>query len=341
VQKQDLSQSPVFKLPITLEFVNGDKHSRTDVWLLTADSTFEFEVNGAPSYVVFDPDDVLLCQKRGIFGVGPNAWKAQLGEGQSYSQLEQAVEHYKLGFDDIEENEDFLAFMNSKDWATRMLILTDLYELGDGPVPVIAELALKLLDDPKSAVRVAAVDFFSERQGTLHYPENDGLRLRAVAALEEKIADSSYIVSRSALDALYQLDSLKGRALAEQLSKSNEKHLYVTIARILRSAGSPMAMPFVEGLLQDPSIPAGLKSGLLRGFGQWLAQSSAADIVHGQSLLMDIAAHESDRWLRFFSIQALLELPTNADLQKQVQALAAKEKDEVLLSAMQRYIKTN
>jgi aminopeptidase N len=70
VVRQVQEESPIFKMPVELEFVLPSGSMRRIVWVEDELNVFQFDIQEIPSQVLFDPDSWILClleefQKRG------------------------------------------------------------------------------------------------------------------------------------------------------------------------------------------------------------------------------------------------------------------------------------
>jgi aminopeptidase N len=337
-QVQDLAVSPVFRLPITLDFVVGAKHKRIEVWMETVDTTFTFEVNAAPSHVSFDPERVLLCEIAEFEGVADAAWQHQLETGGTFAQKSEAVGHLIEEPLDDKQLDAILALSKDAFWGTRMLALAPVEVLTDAQVAPMTAVALQLSSDSKSDVRAAAIDFLAAQIPFLQKPEHAALKMQVSDRVAQAVTDSSYVVGRAALETYYLLDPTAGTALAERLMTGSEKHLFGPIARILREASSPLALPFILKQIQDPAASLSIKTSLLRGFGTWLDKRSPAEKEQGVAVLKTLVTGSGERWVRFFAMQCITEMTKTDALRAFVQAQMSTEQDEILKTAMQRYL---
>lgn len=337
-QVQDLGTNPVFVLPITLDYVVGNRHKPINVWMQTADTTFEFSVNSAPSYVCFDPDKQLLCNVRKVEGVTSKVWEQQLKKGQGYAQKEEAVTQLNALNDAAENRKAISELADETFWGSRLLALAQPEKLTEEQFEAMAPVALKLMDDPKADVRIRATQFLGEQVYFLLQDKHASLKSRVASRMFAAVNDSSYSVSRTAMENYYFLDSVGGKALSERLSQHNEKHLIGTTAKILRLSNSEKALPYILVQLSDPSASLSVKTGLLRGFGEWLDLKTNAEKQQGWSILKDLAANSKERWLRFFAVQSITEMAKTDEITTFLQKQTALEKDAIVLSVMQRYL---
>lgn len=339
-QVQDLNAYPTFRFPLALDYVVGSQHQRIQLWVASADTTFEIAAEAAPSHVCFDPDRDLLCSIRKVDGLAPDAWVHQVKTGQGHLQKAEAVERLVSAGVDKEGHAAVLALATDRFWATRQLALSSFGSLAPDQVAATITVAEGLLADEKSAVRVAAIAALGEHFAYLHQPANAALKARIADRLYRSVSDSSYAVGRSALEAYYLLDSVAGLALAEKLISTKETHLAGGIARILREAESEKALPFIMKQLRDPSAGLSAKSSLLRGFGAWLQQRPAGEQAEGIEVLMELVVQDRERWVRFFAVQSLLEMEKAHVVETFFQARIPLESDGFVKSAMQRYLDT-
>ncbi len=202
----------------------------------------------------------------------------------------------------------------------------------------MVQAALKLLVDPVAAGRPAAVRYLGQHIAYLAAPDQAALQQRVAARLQAGVMDSSYTVSKESLDHYYLLDSSGGKALAERLTQRSENHLVGAIASILRQSNSSQALTYTLQQLQNPAGTLSIKIGLLRSFGEWLDLRNPDDKRQGTEVLMDLTANSPERWMRFFAVQALVELTETEEIKAFMKTQSLKETDNLVLAVMQRYL---
>ncbi len=338
-QVQDFTQSPVFRIPVALDYVVGTKHKAIQVWMETADTTFEFDVNAAPTYVSFDPERSLLCNVRKVSGMDAAAWTQQLKSGKGFGEKAEAVTRLSAPQTGIADVSALTALAKNAYRGTRLLALTPFVGLNDAQQDQVLEMALQLVDDPEADVRSNAIAYLGDGAALLQTPARAAIMAQAITRLGKAVGDSSYSVSRLALENIFAIDSAGGRGMAEQLMNGGEKHLSGSIARILRESNSDKALPYVLEQLRNPAVGSSVKTSLLRGFGGWLKDRNVQEQQEGAAVLKDMITNNKERWLRFFAVQSLSEMGKNEETTAFFKKLQEKEGDEFVKSAIDRYLK--
>jgi hypothetical protein len=69
-----------------------------------------------------------------------------------------------------------------------------------------------------------------------------------------------------------------------------------------------------------------------------LDHRSVAEKTEGTTVLKDLVTNSQERWLRFFAVQALSEMPKNPEVKSFFDAQLKDEEDNFVKAAMQRYV---
>ncbi|HEX2900044.1 MAG TPA: M1 family aminopeptidase, partial [Bacteroidia bacterium] len=336
-QVQNLEQSPVFRLPVTVEIVTKGKPERMQVWMQTADTTFAFPVSQQPDYVVVDPEKDLLLEIKAESPSQRDAWLKQAVTAKGYARKAAALEALDLAALSDSAFSQVMTLAGDPFWATRASLLE---EVGNGTLgdrPEAQQMGIRFLGDPNPQIRIGAALFLHSHLGNLS-PE---LTAAAAAALLKGIQDSSYTVSQFSLETYYALVPAEGLARTKQLMAQPEPHLIGMIAKILKESQSPEALPFIQQNLADPVTETGAKISMLRGMGNFLNQRPADEKQLGIDMLMKVVQEKGPRWLRFTALQSLSEMEVTGEIRQFFEARGKLEDDQMILTLIKRYLESN
>jgi aminopeptidase N len=336
-QVQDMSMSPVFRLPLTVEFWTKGKAQQVQVWMEDADTTFEFEAASRPDMVIVDPERDLLLQVKEEIHPAEGVWLQQAFSTQDYARKSLALE--RMDVDGLADA-DFKRLMAlGKDgfWGTRELLLDRVAVAGASTKPDAIQLCLDMLGDPKAPIRINAVIALHGNLGSL--PES--MRAAAGEALLRGIQDSSYTVSQFSLETYCNLEPEKGMARIREMMLQPEPHLLGMIAKVLKDSESPEALPFIRQHLENPRTEGGAKIAMLRGLGDYLNKRPEAERQEGTALMMQVFRARNSRWLRLTALQALSDLDATDEIKAFIEEANEAEQDPMIKNSLQRYLNTH
>jgi aminopeptidase N len=336
-QVQDMSMSPVFRLPLTMEFWRSGKARQIQVWMESADTTFEFEAATRPDYVIVDPERDLLLEVKEETHPSDGVWLQQALESKDFARKSMALERMDVdGLADADFKR-LLALGKDGFWGTREMLLDEV--LGEGKADEVEtmELCLDLMNDRKAPVRIDAVIALHGNLGSL--PES--LRPAAANALLRGIQDSSYTMSQFSLEAYCTLDPERGMAKLREMMARPEPHLVGMIAKILKDSGSPEALAFIRQHLENPRTEGGAKIAMLRGLGDYLKKRPEEERQQGTQLIMKVFREKNSRWLRLTALQSLSEMDATDEIRAFFEESSQAETDPMIKNSLQRYLNTH
>jgi aminopeptidase N len=334
-QVQEGEGSRVFRLPIALDFFVGGKHQIVNVWTESADTTFEFVANTAPTYVAFDPGHRLLCEIKSE-NRNEASWIAQLHAAENYADKNYALGQLRM--DNLSDDAFAAVIALAKDpfWGTRQRVMQLLGQPGDHLVAT-AKVALELLKDPSAHVRDAALSLLEMNANAIEEDAPDLVK-PLLAAFRVGVNDSSYAVSSASLNALYEYDTNEGLQMAEALIPQRPAHLLTSIGDILKETKSEQAFPFVQALVNDPRTETGTKSRLVNGLGALLNSRPAEEQRLGTDMLVNLATNEVVWWMRYSALQALSEVTRTPEITSFFESRLKAETQGVIVKTLKKYL---
>ncbi|HEY1870916.1 MAG TPA: HEAT repeat domain-containing protein [Chitinophagaceae bacterium] len=184
---------------------------RYKVWVQNKIDTFSFSSPSKPDLINFDGDKILLCTKKENKNLGEYVF--QYNNAGTYLDRREAIDFASKHQDDPKAVALLKTALKDKYDGLRNFTIARLdmknKEVKAQVEPVLLDLAK---NDPKRRVKASAIG----RLGLYKKPEYESLFKTAVN-------DSSYSVSGSALDALYEIDSATAYNEARRLSQQPSK----------------------------------------------------------------------------------------------------------------------
>ncbi len=294
IQIQEGENVPkVYRLPVKIDIHNADGTKRTeDVVIDEGYEKFEFFVDTKPTWVNFDAEKMLLCEKTEV--KDDAQWIEQAAKGALFMDRLEAVEQAELN----SENNDSGEFING---LIRASISDKFWAMRNKGVNLIKELdlieergykkriAFMAENDKKSTVRRSALALIT----TVKNKED-------IPLYKKLLTDSSYFVVGEAIMGLAKLDSVAAVDFAEKSYKKEKNiqmgYLYLYI---LGKYGVQNYMPwFEEAITERKGGEIGYL--LLSSMGTHMLNGNDARVLKGLNLLesMDDGGKQS-RFLVF------------------------------------------
>ncbi|WP_134089451.1 M1 family metallopeptidase [Olivibacter sp. XZL3] len=178
-QKQDLSNTPLYKLPLAIDIYVDDHASRQSVTLTKQEQTFRFPLAKAPQWVNVDAKKCVLAQKEQYKSI--DEWAYQYHHGSLFMDRFEALQHLKDKIDSSKAKEVVRAALTDKAWIIRLMALRSVENLSAGErksiYPTIKKMAI---DDARSYVRASAVMLLRT-----HYKAYDSQEVLKMAAQDD------------------------------------------------------------------------------------------------------------------------------------------------------------
>jgi aminopeptidase N len=323
-----------FRFPLRLDMVQDGQHTPYQVWVETADTSFRLPASKQPDNVVFDADKGLLAaimeeEKPAA------AWIAQLRTGTNYGQKAQAIDQIEMAGPSAAAETAVIATLDDKFWALRARALEYLSSADANVALASAEKVMRLLQDPTSDVRRAALDFYAEQYLSLSGKLPKGLEQEVLVAIDRATGDSSYRVQEGALRVLHLYDPPKGTARIKAMMPNVPARIAPVAADILIREEDPAVMPWIESRLAADRSPMG-KSGMIRPLGVALSKDKLK--ADAKRLLMGIAATDESWWIRYAAFRNLENNLEEDDVKGFFKERLALEKNDMLLSYLRKML---
>lgn len=236
--KQTQPGDKLFKLPVSIEVYHGNSKKRYTVWAENAADTFSFSVASKPDLINVDADKVLLAEKKDTKTL--SEWIHQYTYAGKYLDRRDAI--------------DFAARNTSDPAAYDLLVKA----LGDPFYNIRIRAILGLGNAKPDAATIGKIETIakSDKHAVVRSIAIDALAKQKNEAYKDfftkATADSSYSVAGAALEALGLLDGKQAFAIANTLSKEDNKgRLLTAITNVIIKYGDESVFDFVTGNFED------------------------------------------------------------------------------------------
>lgn len=310
-QVQDLKETPLYKIPTSIEIHHEAKRERKSITIQKTEELFEFKCDRKPLFVNFDADKTLLCVKNDRHS--DEEWEYLYSNSSLFKDKLEALERL---------SDDFI--IPSTRWKTIKTALNDsLPPIRAFAVSKVARAAQSpdslliwnklvniLMNDNSSAVRQAAL---TSLLIGFKYTDPSDVLLKA-------INDSSYIISGTALIIYTNIHKDEGLKMARAMKDPANKPLNQTLLNLFSRFGDERDASYmldvvsrVEGFDQYEA---------LQMYSLYIQQIKDDNkVADGIDYIYKVASGDNIWFIRTAAIQALYEIKANF---KQNEALAGK-----------------
>lgn len=264
-QKQNCDKGYIYRLPVSIDIYYDAETERHQVDFIKKEMIFSFPAKGKPRLIDMDGDRILLMERNESKSVEQYAW--QLEHGRCYVAKAEAIRKLKDKNTKPQAREALLKQITNPFWRIRAQALDALRLNKDSMTAAqLNELRLLAENDPKSAVRAAAVN----QMGKLKIKEQKPI-------LEKALGDSSYAVISAALNALYKWNAADGLTQAQKLTDVKNARVLNTIGEMYAKEGKAEYIPFFEKSIGR--LKSWNKFGLIGNYGQLISKIGTAETV--------------------------------------------------------------
>ncbi len=315
-QTQDPAYTPIYRIHVDVDVWHGGKATRHRLEVTEKEQYFTFKVPGPPQCVLFDPESLIPGLVDHIKPSDYFLFQAQAA-GNVLHRLD-ALDQFKNALDEPGVPELMLKALDDPFWKARETAIGAFarYE-GSQQGLVLEKLKTLALNDPKAAVRAAAVNVLASLGPFTNI-------------FSQTLQDSSYEVMAYSLYALAIHEPAKARERFRAVEGSNDLTVLSTVADFY----SYMAIPDKFGWFKDKIARNG--SGqklavLLNYLGSYLMQQSdPAQKKEGVEILLPYARNHRTQYTRQAAFQSLSLLTDVPGVQEAMKEIFDAETDEKL-----------
>lgn len=236
--KQTQAGDKIFKLPVAIELYHGSSKKRYTVWAENAADTFSFPVASKPDLVNVDADKVLLAEKKDTKTL--SEWIHQYTYAGKYLDRRDAIDFASRNASDPAAYELLVKALGDPFYNIRIRAILGLGN-AKPDAATITKIEAIAKSDKHAVVRSIAIDALAKQKNET-YKE----------FFTKATSDSSYSVAGAALEALGLLDGKQAFAIANTLSKEENKgRLLTAITNVIIKYGDESVFDFVTGNFED------------------------------------------------------------------------------------------
>ena len=297
-QLQNLSKTPLYKLPIDIDIYNNGVAERHRVIVDKENQSFAFSCLAKPDLVNTDGEKMLLCTKKDHHT--EEEWISLYKRGKSFIDRKEALQF--LSKDMKTESEGATLVISALEdpfWGIRLLATNNIKPLSESKdKEKIRQKLIFILNNDKevvvrnNALKLLIKDYASEGDSSL---------------IRNAINDKSYTVSLQALKEFTKNNKEEGLQLAKSMEDFNVKLLREKLASLYSEFGNDQQSVFMKECIQRAN-----------GFSRYTAVSTYAKflkrcndlqvIKSGLSNINDQVLKDDSWFIRMAAVQALNEL---------------------------------
>lgn len=331
VQKQNLDEWPLYKLPVMIDIYEGGKPRREMIWIEQEDSTYTLQANQKPDLVNVDALKVMLWKKADKKDI--SQWVYQLNHAGLWLDKKEAIDKLASKSDDASVDAMINALRHPF-WNVKTMAIDKIRKAVDKkPEEVKTELKRLALEDESPKVRSKAIKALSK-----YFNEDASL----IGVYEKAAEDSSYNVMGAGIKAIAKADPSKGMELAKKYENAESSTVNNIVASIYAENGTAAEHDFFLNTVKE--LNGFNKIGFLQNYNKYLLRQSYDEIEKGVEVFTDVIHTESIWYIKLSGYNLLSGLQTfynkkgmeisaklddntqeTADLQRELNYVKAKE----------------
>lgn len=286
----------LYQIPIDIDiYYTNQKKERHRVVINDTSQVFSFNVNEQPAFVNFDAENMLLCEK---FEDQPiEYYIAQFQYAPLFADRYEAIVQLASEENTEKTKNTFIKALNDK-YASIRRIAAERVSLASKEAKLTFLPILKqLTNDPDSKVRASALYRIIELN------DNEILPL-----LQKAAKDSSYLVQGTALEGIFNIDSVASMHTAIQLENEQDNNISSFVAKVYSEQAGPEKQAFFENKLNTGD--SFNKYGVVEYYGYYLSRflNNSKVLDTGSKTIEKLAIEDSNWWLRLSAFQNIVRL---------------------------------
>ncbi len=294
-QKQDLSQMPLFKLPIDVDIYSDGKKERKRIWVTKEKEDFSFSVFKKPDFVNVDAEKSLLCHKEEKLSISERSF--QYKNCPLYLDRLEAFKEC-ISFPSIPEAaEIMLSALHDKNFELRERAIQSSEKI---PAEHKQRLEEELIDlaknDQKSSVRSYAIQTLSSL-GTTNNLES---------IFEQLTKDKSYNVLQHSLAALAKKNPEHAIILSKKFEDEKNIEVLLEIAEIYSANGTDINQPFFTKVAAK--VKGWEEAIFINSYVNFLKRCSDDTINSGIKIFETIAFDEANKQMRYLGSKGIKDI---------------------------------
>ncbi|MCD6066064.1 MAG: aminopeptidase 1-like [Bacteroidetes bacterium] len=295
-QQQDFSTTPVYKLPLCVDFYFGEgaskKVRREKITINKSSQEFSFDMDSKPNLVNFDAEKQLLCKRTENKTLDDYIY--QYKNAPLFMDRLEALQAFKGNLAEPGVYDAVKLALNDKWNGHRSMAINLLEEFAVQKEAELKPILMGLAaNDEKSSVRAEALDFL------VKFYSGDDLNKLYKARLEDK----SSLVVGSALSAIAKSDPAAALAKAKAMENEKSDNMRYAIMDLYANYGDDANN---EYFMKQKTNFAGFESfGFLNLYSSFLKRCSDETVISGANVFRDFAKNDANAYVKFFAQKAI------------------------------------
>lgn len=328
-QTQDLTKTPVYRLPLAVDIYSFGKKERQQIVLTKEKEDFVFDVSAKPNLVNVDAEKVLPGKKNDT--KTQEEWVFQYKNAPLYLDRYEAVEALSKN-PTTKSREVIVKALTDKNWSIRNFAISKLDNLSNSTESDIKTILTKLAQkDEKSSVRANAI----EKLGKLFTDDE------LLDVYKDASNDKSYEVAAQAITTLYEKNAEMGFEEAKRFEADSSNAILSALLRIFSASGADAENQFF--LEKERFFNSYGKYSYAQLYGKYLLGRSDSVINTGVPVLEQTFLKSSIWWVRLVALQALdslqnmyAEREKELNSKKEISSSSKKPDTGALLAAIEQ-----
>ncbi|MFM7016369.1 MAG: M1 family metallopeptidase [Bacteroidota bacterium] len=296
-QLQDLKTTPLYKLPVDVDFYFPNSKIRERIIITEQNQSFSYRFPEKPLMVNFDAEKMLTCSKMDDHSM--QEWITLFNNSNLYLDKKEALDHLNTMPWNDSIATVFKAAMKDKNKKIQAIGIKNIDQLllSNDSAQIGAEL-IEIANNKniKSNVRVAAIE-------KLSLLSLNGKILNELNALYN---DSSYNVMSAAIDGIAQKDLLAAKAKVKSLETNSDKNIQQVAAAFYSSYGDESNADFMLSIISSNDD---VSYSSLNQINTYLKKQNKVSLIDKfANRYFMIGNATSDRYIRMFCIQGLYNM---------------------------------
>ncbi len=296
-QLQSLETTPLYKLPVVMDFYSGNSVIRKKVVIEKQTEIFEFDFKEKPELVNFDAQKILLGTKTDNHT--PEEWVLLFKRGPMYMDRYEALSKVMKTFTATSPEAEIVRLaLSDPHWNIRMLAVRNSKPLIAADRENMKQQLMQLAkNDHKSAVRDEALTILSEQ-----FPKDAAVN----QLMRNAINDSSYIVMETAITHILDNNLSEGLGLLKSMEKDENENIMEMVSGLYKLYGGDEQYEYMTGVLLDTRGYS--KYTAVQNYGKYLLRCKPKVAMAGIDRIAAIGNNYPQWMVRLSAVQTLSEI---------------------------------
>lgn len=326
-QTQDLTDNPVFKMPVYIDvYFNGIKESHKVV-ISKNKEKFVLHAPSKPDWVDVDAQKMLLCTKNEEMSLDER--KFEYTHGQRFLARFEALRTLSNRLNKPGVRDVMMTALHDRFWYLRRYAINKMD--GDSGADFKAQLIMMAKADSSSLVRADAINILAK-----DFKKDMSL----MDLYKNALKDSSYAVESEALNSIAAINKDEALTYARQFESSDEPDMLLGVAGIYSQYGGDENSDFFAGISDKVSSfePQILYVAL---YGQFIKRcNDDENVSKGVDVIAKVYKHGSSRLAKFYARSSLQQIVAwfqdkEGSLNEQIAALQKNNPADAQIAVLQ------